>query len=124
MALASEHGLAFFLAVARAHHGWALCQHGEIEQGTALIQQGLGFFRAIGVKTPNALGYLAEAHWRSGAARAGLVQLRRYRDRQTCINRSGLAELLLLKAKLLLQDGLSSAEAQRSREREYSRWRS
>ena len=113
MALASEHGLAFFLAVARTHHGWALCQHGEIEQGTTLIQQGLGFFRAIGVKTPNALGYLAEAHWRSGAARAGLAAVAEGIEiAEACIDRSGLAELLLLKAKLLLQDGLSSAEAE------------
>ncbi|HEY8926381.1 MAG TPA: AAA family ATPase, partial [Polyangia bacterium] len=112
MALAEEHGLAFFLALGRAQHGWALCQRGEINQGIALIQQGLGFFRAIGVKTPNTLVYLAEAHWRSGAIQEGLEAVDEGIEiAETCIDSSGLSELFLVKARLLVRtESLAEAD--------------
>jgi class 3 adenylate cyclase/tetratricopeptide (TPR) repeat protein len=108
MALSSEHQLAFWQALARIQHGSALCLDAKLDRGTALIEQGLQFSRAIGVKTPLAyyLAYLAEAYWLSGATQKGLEVVEEGLElADTHVDRNSLAELLRLKAELLIQRG-------------------
>lgn len=108
MALGSEHQLAFWQALARIQHGSALCLDSKLERGTALIEQGLQFSRAIGVRTPLAyyLAYLAEAYWLSEATKKGLdVVEEGLALAETHVDRASLPELLRLKAELVIQDG-------------------
>lgn len=104
VALAAEHQLAFWLALARLQLGSALCMGSDEEEGSALIEQGLAFCRAIGVMTPLTyyLAYLGDAHWRAGRIRQGLeVVAEGLVLADARLDRTGLVELLRLKGNLL-----------------------
>jgi class 3 adenylate cyclase/predicted ATPase len=113
VALAAEHQLLFWLALAQIQHGWAVCQHGDAMPGIAEIEQGLGLFRAIGALTPLPyyLCYLAEACLGAGAldrAAATIDEALALVDRG--VDRHCLSEALRLKAEILsLQGGEPAA---------------
>jgi predicted ATPase len=68
MALSTEHGFVFYLAVASIMHGWAIAEQGRNEEGIAQIQEGLAAYRATGTKLgrPYNLSLLAEACMKTG----------------------------------------------------------
>jgi len=63
VALASEHGFAYWAALGRVLHGWADAQRGEATTGIARIRDGMAALEATGarVNTPFYLTLLAEA---------------------------------------------------------------
>ncbi|MEO6601528.1 MAG: hypothetical protein ABIQ16_16750, partial [Polyangiaceae bacterium] len=106
MALALEHQLLFWLAIAQMQHGSAQCLLSNLAPGIALIEQGMQLFRAIGAMTPLPyyLGYLADAYLRLGATDKGLAAIEEgIQLAAVNVDRSSLVELLRLKAELLLQ---------------------
>ena len=108
MALALEHQLLFWLALAQMQHGSAQCLLSNLAPGIALIEQGMQLFRAIGAVTPLPyyLGYLADAYLRQGATHKGLTVIEEGLALAAVnVDRSSLAELLRLKAELSLQAG-------------------
>ena len=108
MALANEHQLLFWLSLAQMQHGSAQCLLSNLASGTALIEQGLQLFRAIGAMTPLPyyLGYLGDAYLRLGATEKGLAAVNEGLEVAAVkVDRSSLVELLRLKAELLLQAG-------------------
>jgi tetratricopeptide (TPR) repeat protein len=68
LALAEEHGFAFFVAWASWVKGWALAQLGEQEAGIAVGQHGLDVYPATGsdVALSFGLGFLAESYLVAG----------------------------------------------------------
>lgn len=108
IALASQHQLVFWLALARMQHGSALCESGNSSEGTTLIESGIQFCRAIGIMTPLTyyLSYMADAHLRSGAVERGLEVVHEALElTETHLDCSALPELLRLEAELLLGQG-------------------
>ncbi|MES1178087.1 MAG: adenylate/guanylate cyclase domain-containing protein [Myxococcales bacterium] len=106
MALALEHQLLFWLALAQMQHGSAQCLLSNLGPGIALIEQGMQLFRAIGAMTPLPyyLGYLADAYLRLGATDKGLAAVEEgIQLAAVNVDRSSLVELLRLKAELSLQ---------------------
>jgi class 3 adenylate cyclase/predicted ATPase len=77
VALATEHGFAYWRATGCLWWGWALVQRRDIENGLAQIQQSLAQFRARGdVQTiPHALTVLAAVHGQVGEPQKGLEAL-------------------------------------------------
>jgi DNA-binding winged helix-turn-helix (wHTH) protein/predicted ATPase len=68
IALCTEHGLSFYLALGRIWRGWALTEQGELGEGVALLQQGLTTWRALGAEIglTHYLTPLIEAHRKAG----------------------------------------------------------
>jgi class 3 adenylate cyclase/predicted ATPase len=77
VALATEHGFAYWRATGCLWWGWALAQQRDVENGLAQIQQSLAQFRARGdVQTiPHALTVLAAVHGQVGEPQKGLEAL-------------------------------------------------
>src|SRR6185436_3777864 len=63
MKLAGEQEFAFLYASAHCGKGWAVCQRGDLAEGTALIQAGLELYAATGARLMRGLwcSYLIEA---------------------------------------------------------------
>ncbi len=106
IALASERGLPFWLALGTIVRGWALVEQGEGEAGIAQILQGLAAFRASGAEEAQtiSLALLAEAYGKGGQVEEGLATLAEaleYVDRTE--ERCYEAELYRLKGELSLQ---------------------
>ncbi len=78
MKLAQEQEFAFLDAVAQCGKGWAVCQRGDLAEGTALIQTGLDLLAATGTRL--AMGYwttyLIEACLTAGRLEDGLATTR------------------------------------------------
>src|SRR5207249_4547865 len=74
VALCTEQGFAFWLAVGTMYRGWALAEQGQGEAGIAQIHQGLAAYRATGaeVSRPRHLAVLAEAYRQGGQVEEGL----------------------------------------------------
>ena len=114
--LAAKHHLAFCGSISRILHGSALCLRGEVPDGTPLIEEGLGFCRAIGVKTPlgHYLAHLADAYLRARETEKGLAVVEEGLEiAERRVDRSSLAEHLRLKAELLRQGGGDREVAER-----------
>jgi predicted ATPase len=62
--LSTERGFAFYLAWGMIHHGWALAEQGQGDEGIAQISRGLTAYRAIGAQggLPYHLAQLAEGY--------------------------------------------------------------
>ncbi|HEY6357199.1 MAG TPA: hypothetical protein VIX35_03080 [Vicinamibacterales bacterium] len=77
VAIASEHGFAFWAAYGRILQGWADAQKGEATTGIAGIRDGLAAAEATGarVTTPFYLALLAEALALAGKIEEGLAAL-------------------------------------------------
>ncbi len=75
IAHATEQKLYLWLGPATCMHGWALVADGEPDAGHMMIQQGLGLFHMVGLRTtyPFHLALQAEAHLACGAIDAGLA---------------------------------------------------
>jgi predicted ATPase len=118
MALASEQGLPFFVALGMFMRGWALAVQGQGEEGIAQLHQGLAAFRAVGLELGRSwhLALLAEAYGEGGQTEAGLTVLA---EALAVVDKTGEeryweAELHRLKGELLLAlstDNTTEAEA-------------
>ena len=106
MALASEQGFAFWVALGTILRGWALAEQGQGEKGIAQIRQGLAAYLATGqeVLRPYNLALLAAAYGKVGQAEEGLSALAEALD---AVGKTGErnyeAELYRLKGQLTLQ---------------------
>ena len=105
IALSTEQGFTFFSAWGTFLRGWAMAEHGEVEEGITQIRQGLADYRAIGAEGghSNFLSLLAEAYGKVGKAEEGLDVLSEALD---LVEKTGErwweAESYRLKGKLLL----------------------
>jgi tetratricopeptide (TPR) repeat protein len=77
MALSTEHGFPYWLALATAFRGRSLVAREQTREGLALLTQGLTALRATGAvtRTPTLLMALAEVHAVLGQPREGLKYL-------------------------------------------------
>jgi predicted ATPase len=116
MALSTEHGFIFWLAVANILHGWAMAEQGRNQEAIAQIQEGLAALRAAGaeVERPENLSLLAEACTKTGRLDDGLsavTEALAAADKHE--NRYYEAETHRLKGELLLrQVHADASEAQ------------
>jgi DNA-binding winged helix-turn-helix (wHTH) protein/predicted ATPase len=116
IALAREHGLVLYRAIATATRGWALVQQGRTEDGIQQMAEGLAEHRLTGAEVllPHFLALLAEAFAKTRQVEEGLRILE---EAMSVSNRNGeryyQAELYRLKGELLLMQstarGLSQA---------------
>jgi predicted ATPase/class 3 adenylate cyclase len=116
MALSTEHGFMFWLAVANILQGWAMAEQGRNEEAIAQIQEGLAALRATGaeVERPQNLSLLAEACMKTGRLDDGLSALTEALAAvEESENRECESEIHRLKGELLLkQNNSNAAEAQ------------
>jgi predicted ATPase len=75
MALSHEQGFQFFWVVGTILRGWALAEHGQLEEGIAQMRQGLAAHRATAAELdrPHHLVRLAEAYGKAEQVDEGLV---------------------------------------------------
>jgi predicted ATPase len=114
IALTTEQGLPFWLALGTLVRGWALVEQGEAEAGIAQIHQGLTAFRASGGEQTKtySLARLAEAYGKGGQVKEGLAVVAEalaFADRTE--ERCYEAELYRLKGELTLQSSIESRES-------------
>ena len=106
IALCTDQGIPFFLAIGTILQGWALAEQGQGEEGIAQMHQGMASLRATGAEafTPCYLALLAEAYGKRGQAEEGLSMLA---AALATVNKTGErfyeAELYRLKGELTLQ---------------------
>ncbi len=122
VALATEHGLPYWLTCGTILSGWALAAQGRAAEGIEKMQQGLSAYRATGAELwrTHFLALLAEAYARAGQAEAGLKTLAEALDVvDRTQERVFEAELYRLKGELmLLQPSREGEEAGGRREAE------
>jgi predicted ATPase len=77
IALSSDQGFPFWLAIATILRGWALAEQGQAEEGIGQIRQGMAAYWATGAEMfrPFYLALLAEAYGKGGQAEEGLSVL-------------------------------------------------
>ena len=115
IALASEHGFAFWEASSIILGGWTIILQGRAAEGISQMREGLGKLRATGTAgaLPGYLGLLAQGLMRVGRIEDGLVALE---DGLAAVEDRGErwpeAELHRLKGELLLAQGASAAEVE------------
>jgi predicted ATPase len=105
MARARDQGFPLWLATGTLTRGWALVQHGQVEEGMAQMQQGLAAWRATGARIGQSAFdvSLAEAYGQTGQAEEGLrVLAEALREVDRGGERRFEAELHRLKGNLLL----------------------
>jgi predicted ATPase len=121
MALSTEHGFIYWLAVANILHGWAMAGQGRNQEAIAQIQEGLAALRAAGaeVERPEDLSLLAETYMKTGRLDEGLSALTEaLAAAEENENRECESEIHRLKGELLLkQNNSNAAQAQRCFER-------
>jgi DNA-binding winged helix-turn-helix (wHTH) protein/predicted ATPase len=104
--LSTEHGFPYWMAEAKAVHGWALAQNGADVEGLAELEEGVLELSATGAQLGLCyfLVLLAEAHGKAGNVDAGLSVLARA-ARLSSDNDEHFhdAELFRVKGELLLQ---------------------
>jgi class 3 adenylate cyclase/predicted ATPase len=112
--LASEHGFPGWLAVAQVIQGWVLVEHGQGEEGVALLSRGRAGWRTVGGELiqPYFLALLTDACVLAGradealvAVAEGLAQVERTAERNFS------AELHRLQGELLWGQDPAEAEA-------------
>jgi adenylate cyclase len=114
-ALAQEHGLALFAAVAGLLRGWAQVEQGEIAEGLDALRRHLDAYRAIGADSgmPQYLAMAAEAYARAGEPEAGLAAIG---EALALIERTDErwweADLHRLRGELLRASGGDAADAE------------
>jgi predicted ATPase len=121
MALSTEQGLPFPLAVGTMWQGWARAHQEEGEAGIRQVRQGLTHYQATGAVLfiPDYLGLLAEAYQQVGEAEEGLAVLT---EALTVVDRTGeqvyAAELHRLKGTLTLQSKVRGPKSEVEEEAE------
>jgi class 3 adenylate cyclase/predicted ATPase len=119
VALSTEHGFPYFLAVGTILRGWTLAIQGQGEAGMAQMRQGLAAWRATGAEfaRPYFVALLAEAYGQDGQVEEGLAVLAEALAAvHATEERWWEAELHRLKGELLWQQGTgqTSLEAEAS----------
>jgi tetratricopeptide (TPR) repeat protein len=117
MALCEEYGFATLPAWGQVHHGWAVAELGQLEQGVAEMEAGIaGFHRSGGVpRLQYAIALLAQGYDRIGRKEEALGMLN---EALAQIERTGekvdQAEMLRIKGEMLLmRDSEAIPEAER-----------
>jgi predicted ATPase len=117
IALAEEHGFPEWRAWGHFHHGWAMVELGDLEEGVSEMESGIRDFRQLGgvPRFPFTLAVLAYAYARLGRHDHALTMLDEALERiQRTGERIDEAEMLRLKAEMLLMRGRSAVnEAER-----------
>jgi predicted ATPase len=120
IALATEQGTRYWLAIETILRGWALTEQGHKVEGLAQLHQGLAAYRATGsaLGQPYFLSILADACWKNGQMEEGLSVVA---EALALVNKTGdrhyEAELYRLKGELLLQRAGSRLQAVGLREK-------
>ena len=107
IALSTEQGFPYWLALGTIMQGWALAEQGQVEEGIAQIREGLAAHRATGAEAwrPYYLALLAEMHRKVGQAEEGLrVVAEGLAFVERTEERHYEAELYRLKGELTLQE--------------------
>jgi class 3 adenylate cyclase/predicted ATPase len=111
IALCTDQGIPFFLAIGTILQGWGLAEQGQGEEGIAQMHQGMASFRATGGEslTPYYLALLAEAYGKGGQTKEGLNMLA---EALAVVDRTGEryyeAELYRLRGELTLAQSKTS----------------
>jgi predicted ATPase len=118
IALCEENGFANWLHWGHFHHGWALAELGQPDEGITEMEQGIAGFRRIGGVPfqQYAAALLAHTYARTGRTEEGLTLLNEALEHS---ERAGeivdQSEMLRLKAEvLLMSDRAATAEAENS----------
>jgi tetratricopeptide (TPR) repeat protein len=104
----ADHGLPQFAAMASVHRGAALSTLGRVDQGLALVMQGLAAYRATGalLSVPLILNALAHCYRRAGQPNEGLRSLEEAAHLiETMEIRNGEAEMYRTRGELLIAVG-------------------
>ncbi len=115
IALCTEHGFTFCMAMATVLYGWALTELDQKEAGITHIERGLEAWCATGAHLfrPHLFALLAESYGKANRIAEGLQTLS---EALTAAQKSGkrfyTAELYRLKAMLLMRQGKSTAEVE------------
>jgi predicted ATPase len=122
IALCTDQGFPFQLALGTIHRGWALAAQGQGEEGIVQMRQSLAAVRATGAELfrPFHLSLLAETYRDSGQIEEGLAVLA---EALAVVDKTGEraseAELYRLKGELTLkQSGIRGPESEVQREAE------
>jgi predicted ATPase len=108
MGLAYEQEFALLYAIAHFGKGWAACQRGELEEGTAQIERGIDLHEATGAQLAqrHLVSYLVEAHLAAGRLAEGFTILRGILGRaESRLGGFYDAELIRLEGELLNASG-------------------
>jgi len=114
MAIASEHGFPFWLAMATSLRGWALCEQGECAEAIVQLRRGMAISQALrtDLARPHYLTMLAQALGRTGQfadAEAVLEEARATVARQDDRTHDAM-DVYHMKGELLLAQGDERAE--------------
>jgi predicted ATPase len=115
IALASQNGIAQWLAFSSSLRGWAVAERGQVGDGLQQMRQALDIYRAIGseISRPHFLGLLAEALLNHGDIDGALASLT---EALAAVDSTGQryyeAELYRLKGRLLQKQHSPSAESE------------
>jgi class 3 adenylate cyclase/predicted ATPase len=114
IALSSEQGFPYWLALGTVWRGWALAEQGQGEEGIMQIRQGIAAYRATGAELAQSywLALLAEAYGKGGQGEEGLTLLTKaleivYKTKA----RLHEAELYRLKGELTLQSQVRGSKS-------------
>jgi class 3 adenylate cyclase len=124
LALSSENGFAFILAIGNCLHGLALARLGEAPRGIAQCREGLALLQALGARVvlPIYSAALAHACLLGGEVEEGLAAARAGLEVSgTNLARHALPELWRLEGELLLARGDAAARASMQRAVESAR---
>jgi predicted ATPase len=115
LAASVERGFAFWSAMGKVFHGWAVARGGDVAAGIARIREAIIEHRATeaALLSPYYLALLADAQLAGGRADEALGSLAEALDRAAATGERWLeAELLRRKGELLLATGFDRAEAE------------
>jgi predicted ATPase len=114
LALSTEYEFVSYLALATEQRGEALARQGRVEEGVALMREGLAAYQATGAKIARShyLTRLAEAYGEVGRAEEGLSLLI---EALTHVDKTGErfyeAELYRVKGELMLQSRVQGPQS-------------
>ena len=106
MTVAEENEIPQWLVRGKIWHGWCLSQQGNVQEGTALILDGIERYQNMGASLylPYFLSLLAEAYEAGGKIEQGIETLNQALDLvEKADDRFYVAELYRLKGEFLLQ---------------------
>jgi predicted ATPase len=112
--LCREHGFAFWLAMGTILRGWALAIHGQEEEGSTHIREGLAVWRGTGaeISVSHFLALLAESYGKTGQTEEALSAVV---EALAVVDKTGEryyeAELYRLRGELTLQQAGSRPQA-------------
>jgi predicted ATPase len=114
VAVSTDHGFPFWAAGGRIFEGWAVTCQGEADRGIEMLEEGLSAWRATGARLwlPIFLALKAQAQAKGGHSEAALQTI----DQAIAVSndtreRWAIAEVLRLKAELLLAAGRATPDA-------------